>query len=39
MDDGGLPCGSLAVDSRGNVFGTAVTGGSQNQGVLFEITP
>jgi len=30
--DGGLPYGSVAVDSAGNVFGTAVVGGSQNQG-------
>ena len=37
--DGGLPYGSVAVNSDGNVFGTAVTGGSENQGVLFEITP
>ena len=37
--DGGLPYGSVAVDTNGNVFGTAVTGGSDNQGVLFEITP
>jgi uncharacterized repeat protein (TIGR03803 family) len=37
--DGGLPYGSVAVDSAGNVFGTAVTGGSNNQGVVFEITP
>jgi len=37
--DGGLPYGSVAVDPQGNVFGTAVTGGSNNQGVVFEITP
>ena len=37
--DGALPYGSVAVDSDGNVFGTAVTGGSKNQGVVFEITP
>lgn len=37
--DGGLPYGSVAVDHNGNVFGTAVTGGTENQGVLFEITP
>jgi uncharacterized repeat protein (TIGR03803 family) len=37
--DGGLPYGSVAVDNAGNVFGTAVTGGSNNQGVVFEITP
>jgi uncharacterized repeat protein (TIGR03803 family) len=37
--DGGSPYGSVAVDRDGNVFGTAVVGGSQNQGVVFEITP
>lgn len=37
--DGGSPYGSVAVDSHGNVFGTAATGGSKNQGVVFEITP
>jgi uncharacterized repeat protein (TIGR03803 family) len=37
--EGGLPYGSVAVDSAGNVFGTAVIGGTDNQGVIFEITP
>jgi uncharacterized repeat protein (TIGR03803 family) len=37
--DGGLPYGSLAVDAHGNIFGTNVIGGSDNQGVVFEITP
>ncbi len=37
--DGGLPYGSVAVDASGDVFGTAVTGGSDNQGVIYEITP
>lgn len=36
---GGSPYGSLAVDAHGNIFGTAVVGGSDNQGVVFEITP
>lgn len=36
-NDGGLPYGSLAVDSDGNIFGTAVVGGTWNQGVVFEI--
>jgi uncharacterized repeat protein (TIGR03803 family) len=37
--EGGLPYGSVAVDSAGNVFGTAVIGGTNNQGIIFEITP
>ena len=37
--DGALPYGSVAVDSNGNVFGTAAVGGSENQGLVFEITP
>jgi uncharacterized repeat protein (TIGR03803 family) len=37
--EGGQPYGSVAVDGKGNVFGTAVLGGSDNQGVVFEITP
>jgi len=36
---GGAPYGSLAVDAHGNIFGTAVIGGRDNQGVVFEITP
>ena len=37
--DGSLPYGSVAVDSLGNVFGTASVGGSDNQGLVFEIAP
>lgn len=37
--DGASPYGAVAVDGLGNVFGTAVVGGSDNQGVVFEITP
>lgn len=37
--DGAQPYGSVAVDSEGNIFGTTNTGGSQNQGLVFEITP
>jgi uncharacterized repeat protein (TIGR03803 family) len=37
--EGAQPYGSVAVDSDGNVFGTANIGGSENQGVVFEITP
>ncbi len=38
-DDGGQPYGSLAVDSNGNIFGTTNLGGTDNEGVIFEITP
>lgn len=37
--NGASPYGSVAVDSNGNVFGTASVGGSSNQGLVFEITP
>jgi uncharacterized repeat protein (TIGR03803 family) len=37
--DGSTPYGSVAVDSKGNVFGTTDLGGSDNQGLVFEITP
>jgi uncharacterized repeat protein (TIGR03803 family) len=37
--DGGIPYGSLAIDPHGNIFGTTDIGGSDNQGVVFEITP
>lgn len=37
--DGGDPYGSVAVDGKGNIFGTTNIGGSTNQGIVFEITP
>jgi len=37
--DGASPYGSVAVDANGNVFGTAAVGGTDNQGLVFEITP
>ena len=37
--DGGQPYCKVAVDAQGDVFVTAVIGGSDNQGVVFEITP
>jgi uncharacterized repeat protein (TIGR03803 family) len=36
--DGAVAYGSVAVDSAGNVFGTTNEGGSENQGLVFEIT-
>ena len=38
-NEGSQPYGSVAVDSDGNVFGTTNVGGTQNQGLVFEITP
>jgi hypothetical protein len=37
--DGGSPYGSVAVDAHGNILGTTAVGGSDNQGVVFQITP
>ncbi len=37
--DGGFPYCKLAIDAQGDIFGTAVIGGTDNQGVVFEITP
>ena len=36
--DGLFPMGSLIFDSSGNLFGTASTGGSGNNGTVFELT-
>ena len=38
-NDGGYPTSSVAVDAHGDVYGTASSGGSSGQGVVFEITP
>jgi uncharacterized repeat protein (TIGR03803 family) len=37
--DGGFPYSNLVIDTRGNLFGTASTGGAQGLGVVFQITP
>lgn len=37
--DGGYPGGGVALDSIGNLFGTAVLGGSNNLGVIYKVTP
>lgn len=37
--DGTCPLGDLVRDSSGNIFGTTSSGGSNNQGTVFEITP
>jgi len=35
--DGGYPGGGVTLDARGNAYGTAVVGGADNFGVIYEI--
>lgn len=37
--DGGLPSGGLTQDEAGNLYGAAQSGGNNDNGVIFEITP
>ena len=37
--DGSGPCGSLAMDASGNLYGTTNGGGAGKRGTVFEITP
>jgi uncharacterized repeat protein (TIGR03803 family) len=37
--DGGLPAGDLAMDANGNLYGTAIIGGTDTYGVVWKITP
>jgi len=37
--DGAQPDANLILDKRGNLYGTAATGGASGAGVVFEITP
>jgi uncharacterized repeat protein (TIGR03803 family) len=37
--DGAIPYSSLVFDANGNLYGTASLGGTNNLGVVFEITP
>jgi uncharacterized repeat protein (TIGR03803 family) len=38
-DDGGYPQGGLIRDNAGNLYGTTVSGGTAQEGVVFEIAP
>jgi uncharacterized repeat protein (TIGR03803 family) len=38
-NDGATPWGRLTLDSAGDIYGTAVGGGANGCGVIFEITP
>ncbi len=38
-DDGDDPNGSLTIDAAGNIYGTTTTGGTNDLGVVFELTP
>jgi uncharacterized repeat protein (TIGR03803 family) len=37
--DGGIPFAGVVLDSTGNVYGTASSGGTNSQGVLFQLVP
>jgi uncharacterized repeat protein (TIGR03803 family) len=37
--DGGFPGGGVVLDSAGNLLGTAVLGGANSLGVIYEVTP
>lgn len=38
-DDGGFPDGGVIRDAAGNLYGTAVDGGTYSSGIIFRITP
>lgn len=38
-DDGGNPVGALLLDAQGNIYGATSSGGANNYGTVFEITP
>ena len=38
-NDGANPISNVVFDANGNLYGTASTGGTQDVGVVWEITP
>ncbi len=38
-DDGQNPSGALTMDAAGNLYGTALSGGANDQGTVFELIP
>lgn len=39
LSDGGNPQGGLILDSKGNLYGTTESGGSNSAGTVFELSP
>lgn len=39
FNSGGLPTGNMVLDPGGNLFGTAIRGGPDDEGVVFELSP
>jgi len=38
-NDGSLPGAAVIFDSKGNLYGTTILGGTYGGGVVFELTP
>jgi uncharacterized repeat protein (TIGR03803 family) len=39
LNDGAVPMGSLAIDSKGNLYGTTMKGGANGTGIVWELSP
>jgi hypothetical protein len=39
VQDGRFPCGSLAIDSKGNIYGTTLENGANGGGNVYELSP
>ena len=39
LNDGAAPFGSLAIDSKGNLYGTTAAGGANGTGIVWELSP